>query len=446
MQFLALLMIVVSLTFDYLKKIGVLPGLAPYMVELTSAIALLYVIAAGVRTRFRYIRAGYWLFFAVFATVIVCGIITNAVGAGPLFAGIRTYVRPLPLFFLPAVFLYDQKKIKTQLMLILAIALFQVPLALYQRFSKFTDTFQSGDLTVGTLTNSAILSIFQICVACVLIGFFLRKRIRLVWFIPLFLLVLVPTTVNETKGTLFLLPLGLMTVFLAGAPRGARLRYVVLAVGLLAVFGAIFVPVYDYFVKPRWGYGIVEFFTMEGRVEGYLEKKNADVGMTKEAGRVDAVMIPLREIAKDPAHLVFGLGIGNASNSALGLQFTGYYFRLFEPFMISSVSRFLMEIGLLGFALTLVFFLMIFNDARVVATVDKGLLGAMALGWTGVVATMALANFYKDPVAYGSMSLLFWYFSGLIAAQRVRLALQKDTVAESSAQRAPAYGRKSAIA
>jgi hypothetical protein len=424
MQFMILFMIVVALGVDYLKKMGWLPGPAPYLLELISVVALLYVVVAGVRTRFRHIRAGYWLLFGSLAVVMLGGIMNSAVEVGPLFAGIRTYLRAFPLFLLPAVYVFDDKKIRTQLWLLLGLSLIQLPLALYQRFSRFTVTYQSGDLTVGTLGNSAILSIFLICVSCVLIGLFLRKKLRLWVFLLLFLLVLIPTTINETKGTLFLMPLGLMTVFFVAAPRGARIRYATLAIALLTVFAAIFVPAYDYFVKPRWGYGIVEFMTMDGRVEGYLEKNSVAIGTTRPVGRVDALIVPLREIAKDPAHLAFGLGIGNASKSSMGLQFTGHYFRLFEPFLISSTTRFLLEIGVLGFVLTLVFFLMVFNDARAVAAKDKGLLGALALGWTGVVATMVLGIFYKDPVAFGSLTYLYWYFSGVIAARRVRGALQ----------------------
>ena len=67
----------------------------------------------------------------------------------------------------------------------------------------------------------------------------------------------------------------------------------------VAVFIAAFVPIYDYFMKPRCGYGIVEFFTMEGRVENYLSQ-DSEVGSFEAVGKVDAHVVPLRVLSSDP--------------------------------------------------------------------------------------------------------------------------------------------------
>ena len=263
--------------------------------------------------------------------------------------------------------------------------------------------------------------------------------------IPLLLVVLIPTTVNETKATIVLLPLGLLATFIVASASNRRLRNGLIAVTALSLFGSIFVPVYDYYVKPRWGYGIVEFFTMEGRLEGYLERPRAGVG-TREAGKVDAIVVPLKAIAREPAQLAFGYGIGNASESALGEKFTGEYFRRFQPFRLSTASVLIMETGVLGLALVLCLNFMIFRDARFLAVRAPGLLGGLAAGSVGVVAVVTGAMFYTELMAYGSISFLFWYFSGLVAAERMRLERAAVTRVASAEVYQPAAEVRGAVA
>lgn len=421
---------------------GWLPNLASYLPELTAIAVAAYVVGAGVQDSFRYVRLQYWLVFGMLTLVVVCGLLVNALEPGPLFAGLRTYLRAMPLLFLPAVLSIDDRRLRTQLTLLLAASLVQFPVAFVQRMQVLAENRTSGDSVVGTLVTSPMLSVFLICAACVLTGLYLRKRLRAAWFFPLFLLVLAPTTLNETKATLVLLPAGLFTAFIVGSPRGAKIRNGIVATGALAVFGAIFVPVYDYFMKPRWGYGLIDFLTMEGRVERYL-MRGAEVG-EQEAGKLDGIVVPLTELSREPAWLVFGLGVGNASDSALGEQFTGEYFRRFEPFLQSTASVVMLELGVLGLALVLMLYFMIFRDARVVARRDPGLTGAFAVGWSGAVAVMALATFYTEMMASSALSFLFWYFSGVVMARRMRLAepAARPVLQPQSAAHVPLRGER----
>ncbi len=91
--------------------------------------------------------------------------------------------------------------------------------------------------------------------------------------------------------------------------------------------------------KQKYGTPIVEFFSDKKTFEQYVSK-DAGIG-TRDArvvGRVDAILISLSEMSKDPTHLAFGLGIGNASHSALGPNFTGKHFHKFAPFLKSAAS------------------------------------------------------------------------------------------------------------
>jgi len=146
------------------------------------------------------------------------------------------------------------------------------------------------------------------------------------------------------------------------------------------------------------------------------------VGAKHDTGRIDAIVVPLKRLSNDPVQLAFGLGLGNASHSSLGPQFIGAYFPLYAGFLVSSFSYFLLEIGIFGTALVFVLYWLIFRDSLAVARSDDSLTGSIALGWSGVALLVAVATPYKAMHVYESLSYLFWYFSGLVAARRMRLA------------------------
>jgi hypothetical protein len=129
----------------------------------------------------------------------------------------------------------------------------------------------------------------------------------------------------------------------------------------------------------------------------------------------------LNYLVKEPSRLAFGLGIGNASHSQLGEQFTGQYHVQFDRFELSSMSMFLLELGLIGTLLVFVLHWLIWRDSLIVARTDKGLMGAIAASWAGITAIMVLAVPYKTCYVFQSLSFLFWYFSGLVAARRMIL-------------------------
>jgi hypothetical protein len=427
MHYLVLAMIIaVSLT-DQLTLNHILPKPVQFIPEALSALTVLYVVSVGARQRFRFVRTAYWFVFGAILLVMLCGAFANDVAPGPIFAGIRYYMRAIPIFFLPAVYDFKDWQIRQQLRLLLLVGLAQLPIAWHQRLLVIrTDRF-SGDSVVGTLLDSSVLSIYLICAVCILTALFLRQRLSKLTYFVLFFYLLAATTINETKGTLILLPIALLTVVLVGSPPARRVRMFVLSVVLFAVFLTGFIPVYDYMERNNPYYtGIEEFFTSEKKVDQYLDT-HAGLGARRETGRIDAIVVPLKRLSNDPVQLAFGLGIGNASHSSLGPQFVGAYFPLYSGFLVSSFSYFLLEIGLFGTALVFVLYWLIFRDSVTVARADDTLTGWIAIGWTGVTALMVVATPYKAMHVYESLSYLFWYFSGLIAARRMRLAFAART-------------------
>jgi hypothetical protein len=412
---------------DFLVKELALPPLLRFLPEAMSGIVVLYVLFAGTRDRFRLVAPKYWIAFGAMVVVIVGALVNNPTGAGQVLSGMRFHLRAAPLFFLAAVLPMSDNNIKRQLKCLLALGLLQVPVSIYQRWIIEQAGRFSGDDVRGTLMDSGILSLYLICMVLILTGLLLRRRIRLRWYAVLFLVLLIPTTINETKVTVIFLPLGLLaTLLLAGEPR-KRLKYLGTAVVALLVAGALFIPIYNYtqahnpYKNER---DLTAFFTDPKRMERYMSSDVGGLGTKKDVRRGDAIIVPLQYLEKDPVKLMFGLGIGAVSPSQQGQNFEGKYYLLFEKFVIISFTTFLLEFGLLGLTVIGVLFWMVFSDTLTVLRRDDSLVGALAAGWSGVVVIFAIDVFYTTFHIFTSVTYLYWYFSGLICARCVALAYE----------------------
>ena len=429
MQAIVLLIICCVTLNDFLVKLFDLPTVVHFLPEVLSGIVVLYVAIVGTRDRFRLVAPKYWLAFGAFAVLIVCGVINNGTGTGPMLSGMRFYLRAIPMFFLPAVLPTSEQHLKRQLNLLLALALLQLPIALYQRWIVLSEGRYTGDSVQGTLMDSGILSIFLICVVLVLTGLLLKRRIGKLKYAVLVALVLIPSVINETKGTLVLLPMGLMvTLIMAGEP-GKRIRYAGFASLGLVAFVAFFIPVYN-MMEAHNPYknekDVTNYFTNQELLSRYMSSDVSGVGTTKDVRRGDAIAVPLQFLSRDPAQLAFGLGIGSVSPSNFGKNFEGSYFQLFKKFLITSFTFFLLEFGVFGVTMIVVLFWLVFTDALAVARIDDSLAGGVAVGWTGVVALVALGMVYTIFHEFTSVNYLAWYFSGVICARRLSLTYRGE--------------------
>ncbi len=427
MQAFILAMFCVAMLNDYLIQLLGLPPVARFAPELMSSVVILYVFVAGTRDRFRLVARKYWLIFGAMIVVILCGIIDNSPGAGPVISGMRFYFRAAPFFFLAAVLPISEEQIMRQLKLLLGLAFIQIPIAGYQRWLVYDAEKFSGDSVQGTLLDSGILSMFLICGVLILTGMLLKRRISMFRYIVLFLILLAPTTINETKVTVIFLPLGLFVTLLVGAERGKRLRYAGMALAVLVAFGAIFVPVYNMLEeRNHYKVDIVDFFSSPQELGKYLagtgQRPTVGLGTQKAVHRSEAIVFPLQYLSKDPALLAFGLGLGNVSPSNFGRNFQGAYYSLFKNILVISFAYFLLEFGLFGVILIGILFWMVFSDSLAVARRDDGPLGAIAAGWAGVVAVFLLSTVYNAFHYFTSVTFLYWYISGIICARRVSMA------------------------
>ena len=434
MQALLLAMIVAVTTFPWLAGQGPysgepwLPRGLSYTPELLSLAVAAFVVVAGVQSRFKYVRPVYWLVFGGLLLGVICGAIVNQLQPGPMFAGIRTYLRAIPFFFLPAVLLITQKQLRTQLYLLVVICVIQLPIAARQRWrgEQFAresgQGWWTGDHTIGTLLVSGHLTLFLVSAACVLTGFYLRHHISSGRYLSLLFLILLPTALNETKVTLVLLPIAMLTTFIVGSSPGTRVKSTAIGIVLIGCFLAVFIPIYDYFIIPRWGYGLIDFFLMDGRAEGYLIT-GAEVGGTGRVGTLDSIFASFAELARDPVKLTFGLGIGNTQHSQLGHQFTGAYFEIFAPLHPRFIAVVLLEQGLLGVLLILTLHWLIFVECVSFPRAEQSMASALAIGWSGVSAVIAMQMIYSNTLGNPALEYLYWYFSGVVVASAMRFRL-----------------------
>jgi hypothetical protein len=93
-----------------------------------------------------------------------------------------------------------------------------------------------------------------------------------------------------------------------------------------------------------------------------------------------------------------------------------------------------LEFGLLGTLLLLLVYHRIYRDAVSLAQHDDGFMGTLAAGWAGVVLVMLVAIAYHFPAENRALSMLFWYFSGLVVSTRMRM-----TLPEQAAEQLPDY-------
>ncbi len=390
--------------------------------EMLSAVVMI-IVALRIGQRFPIVIAPrYLIFFTVFLLAIMAGVATNAVQPGAIFAGLLIYLRYIPFFLLPVMVDFSKEEIFKQLKLILWLALLQFPISFVQRFILHKGE-ASGDKVIGTLGLSSNLSIVLIGCAAVLMGFYLKGYFSARKFMLFLFLMLMPTMINETTVSLFLIPMALIfpTLFVKGID---KIKLLLQVSAIAAVLLVVFVAVYNSYYS-RWGGNVLNAIT-EGRMLEYVYKgadkdARADEGREhSEIGRVDSMILPFKLIT-DPVKLLIGHGIGNVSDiSAERLQ--GAYLEKYgaKAAGMTTVSYLIWETGLLGLMLSLALLMMILRDAVVLSRCD-GVFGALALGWTGVIVVLLISLAYQNIIPVAPISMLMWYLSGIIVSQRYRM-------------------------
>jgi hypothetical protein len=321
----------------------------------------------------------------------------------------------VPFLLLPAVFRFTPEQLRTQFAVLLVLFFSQAPLALYQRFIEFADAMQSGDPVRGTATTSSALSMLMMCGITAVVALYLHRKIRLLATMGIIGILLLPTTLNETKATLLMLPMALLVPALA-MPKGsnaARRMLPIVVIGGIAMVA--FVSVYDYLVQYNRTEQPLGQFVGETGFMRYLYSGAAEEG-ANYIGRFDSLQFAVEGITGDPLTAAFGLGAGNVSTSFLP-QFDGEYAYYYDRYGVgmTQITSLLWQVGFVGLATYLALYYFVLSDARTLArsSSEMALVGQM---WVGVTAIMIFALIYKSVFSMNEIGYPFWFYSGVVAA------------------------------
>ncbi len=403
--------------FDYLSDLGLISRYITWFPELLSVLAILIISAR--------ITVGYGAFFPPICNIflillffnIAIGVFINHVSAGPLIAGIRMYLKFIPFFILPFVYSFSEEQISKQLILLFFLFMIQAPIAIYQRVILSTGLLAlTGDLVKGSFASSGQLTVVLSCVIAILMAFFLAKKINFKQFIVIFFLLFIPMTLNETKSTIIFLPIALiLPIFFSSS--SIKLKQLIPLIMLIMLAGAAFIFIYDYFMRPRWGYGIIDFLLMEDRTEGYLYR-GSEIGTLEQVGRVDSWVLAFKTLFENILHLVFGLGIGNVSESFIS-GLSGAYAEEYIIYNVNmtSLTLILWELGILGVVLYYFLVYMSFKYSRRLSMINNNLLGTLSNGWSVVCVIIMVSILYSNVMLDNGIGYLFWYISGYIISE-----------------------------
>ena len=410
-------MMVAVLGVEYLVREREL--LHPYVVllpELLSAIAMIVVLGRIIAGAKLAVDWRYLSFIGLLLFTIIVGFTLQDVPTGAMVAGIRAHLKFLPFFLLPLVYRSTTRELRIQAILLFGFLVLQAPLAFYQRFVEFAHQMDTGDPVKGTATASSSLSMLMICGIAAVVTLYLRRKVRLIPALLLMAILFLPTTINETKATLLLLPVALLTpAFLM--PRGSqRFRRLMPVLAAGAIAGIAFVGVYDSMIRYRtYGQPLSAYLTGDVlRRYLYTSDLGEDVNYI---GRFDSIEIAITRNSSDPLRLAFGLGAGNVSTSFLP-QFDGNYAAYFDRYGVdmTQVTNLLWQIGLVGLGLYVALYWFLLRDSLYLSR-QRGPDAMLGQIWFTVMLVMSFALLYKSIFSMNEIGYLFWYFSGVVVGR-----------------------------
>ena len=430
------LVVAVTLTF-ILKTMGLPRTVSARAPELLAVFTFIVILGYAAIYKRHYLPSKYIVLFLLYALLIISGIIINEVPPGVIISGISIYLKYIPFFLIPIVYKFTQEDIEKQLKLVFLLALLQLPLSFYQRLVQYKGIL-TGDLITGTVIVSSALSIFLICAISILVAYYLYNKLDLKKLLVLIFLLFLPTTINETKGTLVFLPLALIFPILLNSSGAELIKKLVPITFSGVLFVVVFVGIYDYFMGGRWEEGIMSRMTDPAMITHYLysgEVSREDFEfegnpelqgesfsrLERDAPRIDSILIPLHFLSENPVSLVIGLGIGNVTPSRVEFL-SGEYGEFSDLYSSQRTtwSQILWEMGLGGVFLSMVLFYMIISDSNFVRKSTSGI-APLALGWLAVALILFLALSYKNFFNLNVINYLFWYFSGVIVSESYRI-------------------------
>ncbi|HSG96896.1 MAG TPA: hypothetical protein VLA11_02800, partial [Woeseiaceae bacterium] len=311
----------------------------------------------------------------------------------------------------------SDKQLRVLLGTFLLMAALQVPLSYFQRFVQFSDAMHTGDPITGSVTVSSSLTMVMCMVIALIISLYVHRKIALSLTLVLFFFLAAPTAINETKGTVLLLPLATLGPFLLAQGVDKKWRMAAPVIGICVIALIAFATVYDMLIAARWGaVGLTEFFSGE-KVGGYIYR-GSEAG-DENIARLDSMILPLEYMSGQWMRTMFGLGVGNVSPAPLP-ELQGAYFEIGKElgFGITAIGNLIWETGIIGMTMYLVLFLMIWRDTRRCAKLDDNSSHGWSYTWWSICVVIFVLGFaYKSVLQLNELGYIVFFWSGLMATR-----------------------------
>jgi hypothetical protein len=432
------LLIISTFTVDYFAiKLGVVSRFFTLVPEVFTLLIALLVAGRAIALRRWQQPTKYVWFFVALLLVCMIGAVAEAVDPGPLTSGLRNYFKFLPLFLLPAVYTFSDKQLRVVLGTFLVMAALQVPLAYFQRFVQFSDRMHTGDPITGSVTVSSSLTMVLCLAIALVISLYVHRKIALSLTLMMFCFLAAPTAINETKGTVLLLPLATLGPFIVARGVEKKWRKAIPVLGI-CLFGLVaFATVYNTLIEQRWGgTGVTDFFTGE-KVEAYLYRGTEEG--EENIGRLDSMILPIGVLSDQWMQLMFGLGIGNVSPSPLP-ELEGAYVDLGQElgFGLTAIGNLIWETGLIGLVVYLLLFLVIWRDTRRCAVLDGGSANGWYFTWWSICIVIFVFGFaYKSVLQLSELGYIVFFCSGVTVSRYWQFRQPTENTPASEQRTAP---------
>jgi hypothetical protein len=400
-------------------SLGAIQPLLTLAPEAVSGLLFLVLALRLGKTKELFLAPKYLVIGGLLVLHMFFGLLLSDGTSGTAVAGVRDYFKFVPLFLLPAVVELPTRTIRNCLLLSVGLCLVQVPLSIYQRMYIFP-VIPTGDVVRGTFDSGALMSIFLVCAIAVMAAFWVRGKISLKTVLIISGALAIPMLINETKATVFLFVLAMVSLAFFSSAGKNRL----VALGATACVSALFIlsfaTAYDYFYPDQHGgVGLLTFLAERGLDNEF--KGIDDPSEVRAVARMDSIVLGFREISREPALLAFGHGIGNVSHPSRPSVVAGPHKDLFLPYSVSRTTYTLLiwEVGVVGLLLFGAGMIGLFADSRTLSRLP-GFHGALGLAWTVVITVLPLAFLYRSVVHATGIMVVLMLISGVVAAGAYR--------------------------
>ncbi|MCB5195588.1 hypothetical protein [Deefgea salmonis] len=239
-------------------------------------------------------KFGKFFLLLVFFVIAILSWIANGANIGGIALIIKNYMLPWVVAFCVVLGFLDSNKLVNVFKMILAIAVLQLPLALFQRFYMVGRNGASWDVVVGTfggnyLTGgaSAALALFLFFSIFLAIEFYKEKQLSLLSSSIVVIFSVVSIALAEVKIVLLLLPIGFLILNWREILKSPSRFLLVLMVIFLILLSILYT--YAAMYSSESGYSDVNI----GRYIDYMFFAEKDIGfynpITREVSRLGAI-------------------------------------------------------------------------------------------------------------------------------------------------------------